>query len=125
MFIDSPSVQTLHFDEVEGIQVYTTYDGPPSPPEYITVGSFTNHTAMHVEMDFDMPAETWLIEINGTTVYDDVMYGSSFDSVRIAATGAATFVGSVPISTVPIPAAVWLFGSALAGSGRMRGKQPV
>jgi hypothetical protein len=120
VFIDSPSVQTLHFDGVEGIQVYTTYDGSPSRPEYITVGSFTNRTAMHVEMDFDIPAETWLIEIGGTTVYDDVMYGSSFDSVRFAATGAAAFVDNVLISTVPIPAAVWLFGSTLAGLGWLR-----
>jgi hypothetical protein len=120
VFIDSPIVQTLHFDATGGIQVYTTYDGPPSRPEYITVGSFTNHTAMHVEMDFDTPAETWLIKTNGTTVYDDVMYGSSFDSVRFAATGAAAFVDNVLISTVPIPAAVWLFGSTLAGLGWLR-----
>ena len=37
--------------------------------------------------------------------------------------GVASLTGSVSASNVPIPAAIWLFGSALAGLGWMRRKQ--
>ena len=37
--------------------------------------------------------------------------------------GTPLFRASFPSSVVPIPAAVWLFGSALAGLGWMRRKQ--
>ena len=38
---------------------------------------------------------------------------------------AAGFVDNISVTAVPIPAAVWLFGSALAGLGWMRRKQTV
>jgi hypothetical protein len=47
-------------------------------------------------------------------------YGANYDS-GTSATG--TFL--VRTSAVPVPAAVWLFGSALAGLGWMRRKQSV
>jgi hypothetical protein len=48
--------------------------------------------------------------------------GSSEISGNIA-TGTGRFVTSGAVSAVPIPAAVWLFGSALAGLGWMRRKK--
>lgn len=51
-----------------------------------------------------------------------VDYASSFDS---GAFGGAMAIDNLQFSTVPVPAAVWLFGSALAGLGWMRRKQTV
>jgi hypothetical protein len=42
----------------------------------------------------------------------------------MSATGIAT-VDNIVVSSVPIPAAVWLFGSALGGLGWMRGRKTV
>jgi hypothetical protein len=125
VFVDSPTVQTLHFDATDGTQIYTTYEGGGLPDEYTTIGSYAFNTAMHVEFLFDIPAENWQIRINDALLYDDVMYGTSFYSLRFATTGAQAFVDNIVVSTVPIPAAVWLFGSALAGLGWIRRKQTV
>jgi hypothetical protein len=39
--------------------------------------------------------------------------------------GSRVFIDDVMITAVPVPAAVWLFGSALAGLGWMRRKTTV
>jgi hypothetical protein len=39
--------------------------------------------------------------------------------------GFGNWVDNIVVATVPVPAAVWLFGSALAGLGWMRRKQTV
>jgi hypothetical protein len=52
-----------------------------------------------------------------------IEYGELFNFGHDGGGSAEIFIGSV--TAVPVPAAVWLFGSALAGLGWMRRKQPV
>jgi hypothetical protein len=61
-----------------------------------------------------------------TGAFDDYYLDSSWvnlESVEfMSGTGSAT-LDNIVVSAVPIPAAVWLFGSALAGLGWMRRKK--
>lgn len=41
----------------------------------------------------------------------------------MSSTGTAIGLDNIVVSTVPVPAAIWLFGSALAGLGWLRRKQ--
>jgi hypothetical protein len=63
-----------------------------------------------------------------TTVLFDTSW-SNLSSVDISfSVGSAFEVGvldNIAVSTVPVPAAVWLFGSALMGLGWFRRKQAV
>jgi len=95
---------------------------------------------------FDFSATVTGYKNDGNTVnaslgsfypHDDVLtysFDSTWDdlnSVEIevynwsGSLGAGMFFDNIVVSTVPIPAAVWLFGSALAGLGWMRRKQTV
>ena len=67
-----------------------------------------------MQADYSVVASgTYLVEF-GVTNWSDMHYdsGLAFNAVTIA---------SAPISTViPVPAAAWLFGSALAGIALLR-----
>jgi len=121
VLIDSPSVQTLTFDQDDGLLVYTS--GGETPASYLPVGNYPDNALMHVKFDFNMPADSWLINIDGNTVYNGEMYGSGFMAIRFASSGASTYLDNVVITTAPIPASAWLFSSALAGLGWLRRKQ--
>jgi hypothetical protein len=56
---------------------------------------------------------------NSMGLFNNIMSFTVFDS------GVLPVVGNIVVSTVPIPAAVWLFGSALACLGWLRRKQAV
>jgi hypothetical protein len=51
-------------------------------------------------------------------------HASAYD-ITVSCCSQASYVYSVTPSQVPVPAAVWLFGSALAGLGWLRRKQTV
>lgn len=66
----------------------------------------------------------------GTSVKTNLLLGSEWqglESVTFEANFEFFYSGldDIVVSTVPIPAAVWLFGSALVGLGWMRRKQTV
>jgi hypothetical protein len=73
----------------------------------------------------------------GGTIVENVLFGPGFDSYSFSAAwsglSSITFqadagiiaLDNLEVTAVPIPAAVWLFGSALAGLGWMRRKQTV
>jgi hypothetical protein len=54
-----------------------------------------------------------------------VIEWTSLLSVSIEAHNGAGSIDNIVISQVPVPAALWLFGSALAGLGWLRRKQTI
>jgi hypothetical protein len=90
---------------------------------------------IHSENSFDIHAEKGdgsvvNLTVNGTLeengVWENVSFASSLENVV-----SVTFVGNttaiqydnIVVNAVPVPAAVWLFGSALAGLGWLRRRQ--
>ena len=71
-----------------------------------------------VSIDLLLPAS-----IQTDFSFDSAWSGLQSATFSAASTGSAVGYDNVVLSAVPIPAAVWLFGSALAGLGWMRRKQ--
>jgi hypothetical protein len=97
------------------------------------VGTFTDNQRMHFTIDVDFISRSFVIDTGGiaptfTGVFNPS--GSDIQDIRFALSpwkGGAemdptVYVGldNIQISTIPVPGAVWLFGSALAGLGVWR-----
>jgi len=73
------------------------------------------------------------VELTADTVWSNYTFDSEWSNLVSLEFGAVTSGGpfssigldNLRLTTVPIPGAVWLFGSALAGLGWMRRKQAV
>ena len=84
-----------------GFQAYTRYD------------SFPDHY-LHIDLDSAMTDAGGVISVSNTSYLIESYSFSRYEN-RDVVSGA--------ISAVPIPAAVWLYGSAIAGLGWMRRKK--
>jgi hypothetical protein len=79
----------------------------------------------------DISASVWKMSASGTemmatiAVQDDAFSEGRNGLYMFAREGSRVFIDDVMITAVPVPAAVWLFGSALAGLGWMRRKTTV
>jgi hypothetical protein len=62
--------------------------------------------------------------VMSTVTFDEAWFDLDSFRIEISPNGAVgfspSFIDNIAINTVPIPAAVWLFGSALAGLGWLR-----
>jgi hypothetical protein len=70
------------------------------------------------------------VQLDYVTLVDmeTVMFGSEWlglTNIEFSAYGCCALVDNIVVSNVPVPAAVWLFGSALGGLGWMRRRKTV
>ena len=120
IFFDTPTVRTLTFFNDGRIRVNN-----PATPLTGTIGSFTDGVSQHVGMNFDIGNNQWDIFVDDTLLYRAALSAASLRSIRFShglinsTTGidpsSTTYIDNVLISAVPVPAAVWLFATALLG----------
>jgi hypothetical protein len=101
--------------------------------ENSTIGTFTftGHLAAGGTVQTSI-VNTDIVYSDGTGSMVTVLFDSSWSGLSSFDIGYALGIGfdvaaidNIAVNVVPIPAAVWLFGSALAGLGWMRRKKPV
>jgi hypothetical protein len=128
MLADTPTVQNLSFSNCcsDSIQFGSS-----------TLGVVTNDTLMHVIVDIDLVNSLWMADISGvgsaTSTFNSS--GGDVDALRfglLPALGGAgidtnVFVGidNLLVTSVPVPAAFWLFASGglgLFSLGRFKNK---
>ena len=71
-----------------------------------------------VQTTLNLAQDTW-----NTYTFDTSWTDLNYVTIEGADVGANLAIDNIVVSTVPVPAAVWLFCSALAGLGWMRRKQ--
>lgn len=105
---------SLFYDTFGNLALYDTAGNFPQPGYGLAnTGPFSNIQSFYYWADTESAAnsnEAWYFHIN---------FGSQNDADKNLRRNAWA-VRSGDISAVPVPAAVWLFGSALAGLGWMR-----
>jgi hypothetical protein len=129
-----------------------TFGIPPDPDPFLVLfGSETGETLSITEasgstfslssLEFFSPAVEAIAFtgylVGGGTVQLDLISGSSFETFNFDGswsnlTGIDVYTGytgfqldNIVVTAVPVPAAAWLFGSALAGLGWMRRRKTV
>jgi hypothetical protein len=127
---ESSAVQIAHFGLDETI---TLRDRQGFEFDLLSMDFF--FADIHSENSFDILAEKGdgsvvNLTVNGTLegrgVWENVSLPSSLEdvvSVTFVGNTAAIQYDNIVVNAVPIPAAVWLFGSALAGLGWLRRRQ--
>jgi len=117
VLFDTPTVRNLLFKGDGTIAVQNIGGGASS-----VIGNYTNQTSYNVNMDFDIGNNQWDIYIDDMLLYSDVMDASLLNSIRFSQGAlsadvidfnATAYIDNINISAVPVPAAVWLFGSGL------------
>ena len=122
MIADTPTVQTLSFGDCCSDSIKLGNGISTS-----RFGVVTNDTLMHVTVDINLISSLWTADISGvgstTTMFNSS--GGDVDSLRFSLAPALgglgldsnVFVGidNLVVTSVPIPSAIWLFGSGLIG----------
>jgi len=71
--------------------------------------------------------ESWITGIEtGSFTFETILLSSQFEnlvSITFSDSSAAVQLDNITVNAVPIPAAVWLFGSGLVGLGFLRRKK--
>lgn len=128
VLFDTPAVRNLYFNSDHSITLSGI--GSNSP-----VGFFQNNQTVHIDMLFDTGLDQWDVMLDGVSIYSGAMadataLGSVRFSLGVKSAGMAAdnstnvLLDNVVISQVPVPAAAWLFGSALCGLvGCSRGRK--
>lgn len=122
MLADTPQVRNLNVGDCCGnsVSLFGSSSGP------VSIGYFTDDTLMHVVADMDLANNLWSVSISGvgsiTTTFDSA--GGDVNSIRFSLNPALGGVGldssvyaaidNLSVSTVPLPAAFWLFLSGFA-----------
>ena len=115
---------------------FKDYELTPNGPVFVSttpmeVAGFDEFGSQIAALSIVPPGGSDVNEENWTNVVFDSSFSTVY-SVRISSQSISSPFGSQPQQTsidnfaatvVPVPAAVWLFGSALAGLGWMRRKQ--
>ena len=114
------------------------YDDPrfTNPGDFVVLTLFSGVTQVgqaSVVMNRDVAINQTISfgALNGSILFDNATFGYTsplnnyFTGGGSADIGGIEAVDNVQVNIIPIPAAVWLFGSALAGLGWMRRKQTV
>jgi hypothetical protein len=117
VLFDTPEVRNLIFGGDGSISVQNFGSGASS-----TIGSYVDKQNMQVNMNFDIGNNQWDIFLDNTLLYSDAMDASLLRSIRFSQGAkfsdqidfnATAYLDNINISAVPVPAAVWLFGSGL------------
>ena len=123
---DTPIVQNLNFNNCCSNSVSTFNSQTSSASGQI--GSLIDNQWMHVTIDIDLLAELWTVDISGVGQITTDFYSQSggIESMRLGLSPAHgsinapdpsinVYVDNLSVNSVPVPAAVWLFGSGLIG----------
>ena len=119
IFFDTPSVRSLTFGNDGAIRVNN-----PANPVFGAIGSYSDGSFRHVGMNFDIGNNQWDIFIDNALLYSGIMDADNLRSIRFSHGSrsssvrditSTTYIDNIVISAVPLPAAVWLFGTALIG----------
>jgi len=78
-----------------------------------------------VSATFTLPAPSSVLVLTTFSFGSEWQGLTSISMSTINTSGSPPVLDNIVVTAVPIPAAVWLFGSALAGLGWLRRKQPV
>ena len=132
MLADTQTVQTLHFADCCSDDI-SMWSG--APPTTTSIGTLSDNTLMHVTVDIDLAYGYWMTNVSGVGSNVAPFHASDGDifSLRFSLSPALggvgmntnVFVGmdNLIVSSVPLPAAIWLFGTgllALYGVARKR-----
>jgi hypothetical protein len=94
---------------------HTSVAGP-----MVAVGNYAGGGSITIDLVVsDTSWQTYLFDAQWTGLSSLELYGDR------TLTDSDLLIDNVVVNTIPIPAAVWLFGSALAGLGWVRRKQTV
>lgn len=130
MVIDTPTVQNLNFNHCCANSIYAFNTNTASPTSNITY--LADNVQMHVSVEVDLVQNLWSVVVTrwgiDYTLIDDEFYSSSGGVQSIRFNLSTAKGGTLPDSSiyayldnlsvtgsVPVPAAAWLFGSALLG----------
>ena len=124
VFIERQDGLSFNFQELD---IYA-YAGAPAGALFDIKGYTSGGDVLSQSINVDSPTTTYSIDWNEvvrvelTGIY--CAFSSPEDGVVCGPSNSQiTILNSITVSEVPIPAAVWLFGSALAGLGWIRRKQ--
>lgn len=137
MLIDTPTVQNLNFNNCcsNPISTFNTNTSTPSN----TITTLTDNVAMHVSIDIDLVTDLWSVVITGAgssgSLINDQFY-SAEDGIRSIRFGLSpahgeaepdpsisVYLDNLQVTSVPTPAAFWLFGSAVCFLGAAKRRQ--
>jgi hypothetical protein len=142
LLLDTPTVRNLSFENDGSISLYN-YDANTDDLIWTTISSYNTNEVIQVSSLFDYQNDLLQISINGMQIFsgawnpdyqcnfcDPNLRGFRFnlDSFTVEdgfGRAGEVYVDNVLLtnSVVPIPAAVWLFGSALGLLGWFRRRQ--
>lgn len=133
LLFDTPIVQNLNFADCCSNRIYAFDTKAVNPIG--TLGVLSDNKLMHVNIDVDLAQSLWSIDVSGVGSGTGGFYSESGDikAMRLSLAPALGGAGADPsvyvgidnlvVTSVPIPGAAWLFGSAclvLAGKGLRR-----
>ena len=122
LHFDTPTIQNLSFADCCSNSISTFNPNAVNPIGHL--GSVSDNTLMHVNINIDLDLAMWTIGIPGVGSGSGGFYsdGGDIESLRFSLSPAlggagadpSVFVGidNLVVSSVPVPGAAWLFGSA-------------
>jgi len=131
VILDTPSVRTLNFYPDNQIRIYNP--GHADWPQNTVVGTHFPGGTKRIEMTIDVPGNLLELKVNGLVRHSgtwrlDSQPDPVIGSLRFSLSGEGSVANidnvlvtrTLNANPVPVPAAAWLFGSALAGLGWVR-----
>ncbi|MEQ8663912.1 MAG: hypothetical protein RLW62_24090 [Gammaproteobacteria bacterium] len=137
VLFDAPAVRSLVFDARGDIAIYN-----PAAGAAVTVGSYADASALHIEMTLDTVADRWTVTRDGATLHDGSANGTTIGSVRFFIGALTSAVPPSPLATVfldnvtlhaedfvalpdapvpvPLPSAPWALAAGVALLARVR-----
>ena len=128
ILFDTPTVRNLIFTNEGNIELHPGWDSQ----QLLT--TYNENESMHIDMMFDIGSNIWDVSLNDIVIYSSYIDNVSnpylqpaeyLRSIRFSqglesslnspSHNATVYLDNVMISSVPVPAAVWLFGSGLIG----------
>lgn len=107
-----------------------TYRNPRAEPisEDVTAGTFDPAEVLHIALRTNLDANRWTLWVNDIVVFsanlNEQDNADQLRTIRLQNQYGTAYIDNFTLAAVPVPAAVWLFGSGLAAMGLMRRRRP-